>query len=326
LNCGRHLAIISELSGSRFLVSSMSTPRTQTSILLQTDIPECQLLGRGKVRDIYQAGDNLLIVATDRISAFDVVLPTGIPRKGEVLTQLSIFWFDFLKDTVPTHFLTADVEKYPDPLPKYRDQLHRRSMLVRKADMFPIECVARAYLSGSSWKEYQASGTVCGIKLPAGIRESGKLPETIFTPATKAHDGHDENISFDRAAEIVGRDLTEKLRDLTIEIFDKCSQYALACGLVLADTKFEFGRCGEIILADEVLTPDSSRYWPLELYHPGRPQPSYDKQFVRDYLESIHFNKQPPGPELPPDIVRQTSEKYLEAYYTLTGKDLDEDD
>jgi phosphoribosylaminoimidazole-succinocarboxamide synthase len=287
-------------------------------------MPDCKLIGRGKVRDIYAVEDALLIVATDRISAFDVVLPTGIPRKGEVLTQLSIFWFEFLKDDIRTHFLTADVDEYPASVRKYRDQLERRSMLVRKLDMVPIECVARAYLSGSGWKEYQATGKVCGIALPPGMRESGKLPETIFTPATKAETGHDENISFEQAGGLVGQELMEELRRLTIEVFDKASQHALACGLVLADTKFEFGRLdGEIVLADEVLTPDSSRYWPLETYHPGRPQPSFDKQFVRDYLESIHFNKQPPGPELPPDIVQKTSEKYLEAYYTITGGDLE---
>jgi phosphoribosylaminoimidazole-succinocarboxamide synthase len=299
-------------------------PQIQPAVLLQTDMPDCKLIGRGKVRDIYALEDALLIVATDRISAFDVVLPTGIPRKGEVLTQLSIFWFEFLKDDIRTHFLTADVDEYPASVRKYRDQLERRSMLVRKLDMVPIECVARAYLSGSGWKEYQATGKVCGIALPPGMRESGKLPETIFTPATKAETGHDENISFAQAGGLVGQELMEELRRLTIEVFDKASQHALACGLVLADTKFEFGRLdGEIVLADEVLTPDSSRYWPLETYHPGRPQPSFDKQFVRDYLESIHFNKQPPGPELPPDIVQKTSEKYLEAYYTITGGDLE---
>ena len=300
-------------------------PPTQPAVLLETNMPDCALLARGKVRDVYSLGDKLLIVATDRISAFDVVLPTGIPRKGEVLTQLSVFWFDFLKDDVKTHFLTADIDEYPAALHKYRDQLEGRSMLVEKLEMFPVECVARAYLSGSGWKEYQKTGQVCGVELPPGMRESGKLPETIFTPATKAETGHDENISAADAGRIVGKDVIAKLSQLTIDIFDKASQHALACGLVLADTKFEFGRLnGEIVLADEVLTPDSSRYWPLETYQPGRSQPSFDKQFVRDYLESIHFNKQPPGPELPPEIVEKTSEKYLEAYYTITGRDLDE--
>jgi len=300
-------------------------PTTQPAVLLETNMPDCALLARGKVRDVYSVENNLLIVATDRISAFDVVLATGIPRKGEVLTQLSVFWFDFLKDDVKTHFLTANVDEYPEALRKYRDQLEGRSMLVNKLEMFPVECVARAYLSGSGWKEYQKTGEVCGVTLPPGMRESGKLPETIFTPASKAQTGHDENISVERAAEIVGREVIAELQRLTIEIFDKASMHALACGLVLADTKFEFGRSGgEIVLADEVLTPDSSRYWPLETYHPGRPQPSFDKQFVRDYLESVNFNKQPPGPELPPEIVEKTSEKYLEAYYTITGRDLDE--
>jgi phosphoribosylaminoimidazole-succinocarboxamide synthase len=300
-------------------------PTTEPAVLLETNMPDCALLARGKVRDVYSLGDKLLIVATDRISAFDVVLPTGIPRKGEVLTQLSIFWFDFLKDDIKTHFLTANIDEYPASLHKYREQLEGRSMLVEKLEMFPVECVARAYLSGSGWKEYQKTGEVCGVELPPGMRESAKLPETIFTPATKAETGHDENISAAEAGKIVGKDIIAKLERLTIDIFDKASMHALACGLVLADTKFEFGRLdGEIVLADEVLTPDSSRYWPLETYHPGRSQASFDKQFVRDYLESVNFNKQPPGPELPPEIVEKTSEKYLEAYYTITGHDLDE--
>ncbi len=297
--------------------------RTMSPVLLETDLPGIERIARGKVRDVYAIDDRLLIVATDRISAFDYVLATGIPDKGRVLTQMSVFWFEFLRDTTPTHFLTADVAEYPEPLRSYRDQLEGRSMLVRRARMIDIECVARGYLSGSGWKEYRDSGTVCGIRLPAGLKESDRLPEPIFTPATKAQTGHDENITFEQAAGQWGKDLMERLRELTIAIFDKASQHALACGLVLADTKFEFGRLnGEIVLGDEVLTPDSSRYWPLELYQPGRPQPSFDKQFVRDYLESIHFNKQPPAPELPPDIVAKTSEKYLEAYYTLTGHDL----
>ena len=298
-------------------------PELKTAVLTQTNIPECKLLARGKVRDIYDAGEHLLFVATDRISAFDVVLPNGIPRKGEVLTKLSIVWFDFLKDLVPTHFVTANVGDYPDPLPKYRDQLEGRSMLVKKLEMVPIECVARGYLSGSGWKDYQKTGAVCGVKLPPGLRESALLAEPIFTPATKAQTGHDENISFEQACGIIGKELCEKLRDLTLTIYSQASQKALACGLVLADTKFEFGTLdGEIVLGDEVLTPDSSRYWPLETYQPGRSQPSYDKQFVRDYLESIQWDKKPPAPELPPAIVAKTSEKYIEAYYTLTGEDL----
>jgi len=290
---------------------------------LQTDLPGCDLVGRGKVRDVYRADGRLLIVATDRISAFDYILPTGIPRKGEVLTQLSIFWFDFLRDIVPTHFVTADVSQYPEPLPHYREQLERRSMLVVEADMAPIECVARGYLSGSGWKEYLQHGTVCGIPLPAGLKESDRLPEPIFTPSTKALTGHDENISFSEVEKRVGAELAGKLRDLTLEIYSKAADYALSRGIIIADTKFEFGHAGgRLILGDEVLTPDSSRFWPLESYKPGGAQFSYDKQYVRDYLESIHWNKQPPAPPLPDDVVSKTSEKYLEAYRALTGKAL----
>jgi phosphoribosylaminoimidazole-succinocarboxamide synthase len=280
-------------------------------------------VGRGKVRDVYRANGRLLIVATDRISAFDYILPTGIPRKGEVLTQLSIFWFDFLRDIVPTHFVTADVSQYPEPLPRYREQLDRRSMLVVEADMAPIECVARGYLSGSGWKEYLKHGTVCGIPLPAGLKESDRLPEPIFTPSTKALTGHDENISFSEVEKRVGAELAAKLRDLTLQIYSKAADYALSRGIIIADTKFEFGHAGgRLILGDEVLTPDSSRFWPLESYKPGGAQFSYDKQYVRDYLESIHWNKQPPAPPLPDDVVSKTSEKYLEAYRALTGKAL----
>ena len=298
-------------------------PVTSATPLLETNIPECERIAKGKVRDIYRVGEQLLFVATDRISAFDVVLPNGIPHKGEVLTQLSIYWFDFLKEAVPTHFVSANVDEYPDPLPKYRDQLAGRSMLVEKLEMVPIECVARGYIAGSGWKEYQQTGMVCGIELPDGLRMNGLLAEPIFTPATKALSGHDENITFEQAAETIGQQLCEKLRDVTLDIFSRAGQHALAVGLVLADTKFEFGRRnGEIVLADEVLTPDSSRYWPLDLYQAGRPQPSFDKQFVRDYLESLGWDKTPPGPELPPEIAEKTSEKYLEAYYMLTDKDL----
>ncbi len=298
-------------------------PVTSATPLLETNLPECEQIAKGKVRDIYRVGDQLLFVATDRISAFDVVLPNGIPHKGEVLTQLSIYWFDFLKEVVPTHFVTANVDEYPDPLPKYRDQLAGRSMLVEKLEMVPIECVARGYISGSGWKEYEQTGKVCGVELPPGLRMNGLLAEPIFTPATKAFSGHDENISFEQAAEQIGQELCAKLRDLTLDIFSRAGQRALAVGLVLADTKFEFGqRNGDIVLADEVLTPDSSRYWPLDLYQAGRPQPSFDKQFVRDYLESLDWDKTSPGPELPPEIVEKTSEKYLEACYMLTDKDL----
>ncbi len=293
------------------------------TLILQTDLPGIPLYARGKVRDIYDLGDRLLIVATDRISAFDYVLPTGIPRKGEVLTQLSLFWLEFLQDLCPNHLVTADVEAYPDPLPKFRDQLDRRSMLVRRARMLPIECVARGYLAGSGWKEYQQSGTVCGIPLPAGLRESDQLPEPIFTPATKAASGHDENISFDQVVALVGGNIAEQLRDLTLKLYKRAAEYARQRGIIIADTKFEFGLIdGQIILADEVLTPDSSRFWPADQYQPGRPQPSFDKQYVRDYLESIRWNKQPPPPELPPEVVENTTAKYLEAYQRLTGKSL----
>ncbi len=295
-----------------------------SQVLTESNIPELPLVSRGKVRDLYAVGeDRLLIVATDRISAFDVVLPTPIPRKGEVLTQLSIFWFDFLSDVLGTHFVSANVDDYPAQLHRHRDQLEGRSMLVDRLEMFPIECVARGYIVGSGWKDYRRTGSVCGVPLPTGLRECGKLPATIFTPATKAVTGHDENITFERAAECVGPEAARGLRDLTLEIYDRASQHGLACGLILADTKLEFGRRnGEIVLGDEVLTPDSSRYWPLDFYQPGRPQESYDKQYVRDYLEEVRFNKRPPGPELPPEVVEQTSEKYLEAYLTVTGQEL----
>ena len=294
-----------------------------TDVLLQTDRPGVELLGRGKVRDIYRIGDNLLIIATDRISAFDYILATGIPRKGEVLTQLSLFWFDFLKDVLPTHLITADVNDYPEPLPAYRDQLEGRSMLVRRARMLEVECVARGYLSGSGWKDYLATGGICGIPLPAGLQESAELPEPIFTPATKAQSGHDINISFEEAAAIVGRGVAERVRDLTLDVYRRAARYARDRGIIIADTKFEFGFIdGQLMLADEALTPDSSRFWPASGYQPGGPQPSFDKQYVRDYLESIRWNKQPPAPALPDDVARNTSAKYLEAYRLLTGKPL----
>ena len=296
---------------------------SEPNIILETNLPGIKLLSRGKVRDIYEVGDELLIVATDRISAFDYILPTGIPRKGEVLTQLSLFWFDFLKDVVPTHIITADVETYPEPLPQFRDQLAHRSMLVTRCEMLPVECVARGYLAGSGWKDYQKTGAVCGVKLPPGLQESSRLPEPIFTPATKATSGHDINISFDEAAEMIGRDVAEKVRDLTLDIYSRAAEYARERGIIIADTKFEFGFVdGELVLADEVLTPDSSRFWPADEYEPGRPQRSFDKQYVRDYLESIHWDKKPPAPALPPDVARNTSEKYLEAYRRLSGREL----
>ncbi|MEN6601307.1 MAG: phosphoribosylaminoimidazolesuccinocarboxamide synthase [Bryobacteraceae bacterium] len=290
-------------------------------IILDTDLPGVTRRARGKVRDVYEIDGKILIVATDRISAFDYILPTGIPDKGRVLTQLSVFWFDFLGSLAPNHFLTANVDEYPDPLPRYRDQLEGRSMLVKSARMVNVECVARGYLSGSGWKEYQKNQSVCGVALPPGLKESDKLPEPIFTPSTKAQSGHDLNISMQQAAEMVGAETAAKLRNLTLSIYTRAAGYALERGIIIADTKFEFGFAdGELILADEVLTPDSSRFWPLASYKPGGAQPSYDKQYVRDYLESIRWNKQPPAPPLPEDVAARTSEKYKEAYRALTGK------
>jgi phosphoribosylaminoimidazole-succinocarboxamide synthase len=262
-----------------------------------------------------------LIVATDRISAFDVVLPNPIPQKGIVLTALSMFWFDFLKDVVPNHVIATDVDSYPAPLPSYRDQLEGRSMLVARADVFPFECVARGYLSGSGWKEYQQTGEVCGVKLPEGLTESDKLDEPIFTPATKAETGHDMNVSEDAMSRSIGEEVTSKLKKLTLMLYRRAAEYADSRGIIIADTKFEFGsKDGNIILIDEVLTPDSSRFWPKESYQPGRGQQSFDKQYLRDYLETVEWNKQPPGPNLPDTVVARTSEKYLEAYRLLTGR------
>ena len=292
-------------------------------LLLESNLPGLELLRRGKVRDVYAVdGDRLLIVATDRISAFDVILGSGIPGKGRVLTQISLFWFDFLAD-IPNHLISANVDEYPDAIRPYRDQLEGRSMLVRRARMIDIECVARGYLSGSGWKEYQAHGTICGIPLPAGLRESDRLPGPIFTPATKAQSGHDENISFDETAQAIGAKLATELRDQTLKIYGQAASYAETRGIILADTKFEFGFVdNELVLADEILTPDSSRFWPRASYKPGGAQPSYDKQFVRDYLESLSWNKQPPGPVLPAEVVAQTASNYKEAYRLLTGKSL----
>jgi phosphoribosylaminoimidazole-succinocarboxamide synthase len=278
----------------------------------------------GKVRDLYSVGDNLLMIATDRISAFDHILATGIPGKGKILTQLSLFWFGFLEHVVPNHLIQSDVMDYPPALQPFAAELRGRSSLVRRARMFPVECVVRGYLSGSGWKDYQATGSLCGIKLPEGLRESDRLPEPIFTPASKSQHGeHDENISFARMVEMVGEADAESLRALSLKLYGEAAAHAERCGLILADTKFEFGRVdGAIVLADEALTPDSSRYWPREGYAPGGAQPSFDKQFVRDYLESIHWNKQAPAPELPDDVVAKTQEKYLEAYRLLTGRTL----
>jgi phosphoribosylaminoimidazole-succinocarboxamide synthase len=301
------------------------TTETLDPVLLQTDFPDLKLFASGKVRDVYEIGsDHLLFVATDRISAFDYVLATGIPHKGRVLTQLSLFWFEFLKDVVPNHLVTADVARYPTEAQKYADQLRGRSMLVQRAEMFPVECVVRGYLSGSGWKEYKANGSVCGIKLPTGLRESDQLPEPIFTPATKATTGHDENISFEHMTQLVQPEDARQLRDLSLAIYKRASDYARQKGIIIADTKFEFGRTAAgITLADEVLTPDSSRFWPADKYSPGMSQQSFDKQYVRDYLEEIRWNKQPPAPALPPEVARKTSEKYVDAYRQLTGRELD---
>jgi phosphoribosylaminoimidazole-succinocarboxamide synthase len=291
--------------------------------LLTTHLGSFTPIRRGKVRDLYALEDEgLLLVATDRISAFDHVLATGIPDKGKILTQVSLFWFDLLKDIVPNHLITANVDEYPERLQPYADQLRGRSMLVKQAQMFPIECVARGYLSGSGWKEYRASGAICGVKLPEGLVESSRLPEPIYTPATKSPDGaHDENISFAETERIVGSEDAAELRRLTLEIYRRATEHAESRGLILADTKFEFGRTEDrVILADEVLTPDSSRFWNAQGWQPGGAQPSFDKQFVRDYLESIHWNKQAPAPGLPEDVVERTRAKYLEAFRRLTGK------
>ncbi|MGD0598270.1 MAG: phosphoribosylaminoimidazolesuccinocarboxamide synthase [Terriglobales bacterium] len=301
------------------------SPEILDSVLLRTDYPELQLHASGKVRDVYCLdSDHLLFVATDRISAFDYVLATGIPHKGRVLTQISLFWFDFLKDIVPSHFVTADVNRYPVAIRKHADELRGRSMMVMRAEMFPVECVARGYLSGSGWKEYKATGSVCGIKLPPGLKESDRLPGPLFTPATKATTGHDINISFEEMCKLVDPELSRQLRDITLRIYKKAADYAGQRGIIIADTKFEFGQTAKgITLADEVLTPDSSRFWPADTYQPGKAQDSYDKQYVRDYLEEIRWNKQPPAPALPQEVARRTSEKYLEAYRQLTGRELE---
>ena len=293
--------------------------------LLTTNLGKTPLLGRGKVRDLYAVGDALLLVATDRISAFDHVLATGIPGKGKILTQISLFWFDLLAKLIPNHVITAEVSEFPVILQPYADQLEGRSMLVKRAKMFPIECVVRGYLTGSGWKEYQASGSVCGIALPAGLQDGSRLPEPLFTPSTKGEAGtHDENIGYAATEALVGAADAAELRRLTLAIYRQAVAHAEARQLILADTKFEFGRTGEgILLADEVLTPDSSRFWEGETWKPGGAQPSFDKQYVRDYLESIHWNKQAPAPGLPDEVVERTQAKYLEAFRRLTGRDLE---
>ena len=292
--------------------------------LLTTNLGATPLLGRGKVRDLYAVGDALLLVATDRISAFDHVLATGIPGKGKILTLISLFWFELLAEIVPNHLIATEVSEFPAELQQYADQLEGRSMLCRRAKMFPVECVARGYLAGSGWKEYQGGGSVCGIPLPEGLLDGSRLPEPLFTPATKSQDGeHDENISYAATEAVIGSQNAVELRRLTLEIYARAAAYAEERGLILADTKFEFGRTAEgIVLADEVLTPDSSRFWEGAAWKPGGAQPSFDKQFVRDYLESIHWNKQAPAPGLPDEVVERTQAKYLEAFRRLTGREL----
>jgi phosphoribosylaminoimidazole-succinocarboxamide synthase len=297
-------------------------PATQQSALTRTRLPGAKLFSRGKVRDIYEAGtEQLLVVATDRLSAFDVVMGEGIPGKGWVLTQLSCFWFEMFGKSFPNHFVSSKLEDYPGELQPFAEQLEGRSMLVRKAKPFPIECVVRGYLAGSGLKEYRATGRVCGIKLPPGLSEGSKFDLPIFTPATKALTGHDENITWEETIVQVGRETAQKVRDYSLDLYSKARDYAAGRGIIIADTKFEWGRNGnDILLIDEVLTPDSSRFWPQQGYRPGKPQPSFDKQFVRDYLESLHWNKQPPPPPLPPEVVEETSEKYRQAYSLLTGQ------
>jgi len=294
-----------------------------SSIILDTNLSGMTLARRGKVRDVYDVGQHLLIVATDRISAFDYVLGSGIPDKGKVLTQMSAFWFDHLGDLTPHHAEAIDVDTFPAALTPHREILRGRSMLVTKTTPLPVECVARGYLSGSGWKDYQKTGAICGIPLPKGLKESDRLPEPIFTPATKAESGHDENISEEEAGRIIGHDRIKRLKELTLNLYQRGVEHAETCGIIIADTKFEFGEVdGKLLLIDEVLTPDSSRFWPHDQYQAGKAQPSFDKQFVRDYLERIGWNKQPPVPSLPDDVVANTRAKYLEAYRLLTGREL----
>lgn len=295
--------------------------QTAAKAVIQTDLPGVPLFRKGKVRDVYDLGENLLIVATDRISAFDVIMPNGIPDKGKVLTQMSLFWFEFTRDIVPNHIVSVDVEDFPAPLREHSDLLKDRSMLVRKTRLYPVECVARGYLAGGGWKEYQEKGTVCGISLPPGLRQADRLKKAIFTPTTKADKGHDENITFEQAADLVGLQEITRLRELTLAIYEKTREYASRHGIIISDTKFEFGATPDgIILIDEILTPDSSRFWPASTYQPGTNPVSFDKQFVRDYLETLDWDKTPPAPTLPGEVVMKTREKYIEAYEMLTGK------
>lgn len=292
--------------------------------VFETNLPDLKLITRGKVRDIYDLGDEILIVATDRISAFDSVLATPIPLKGVILTKMAEFWFEFTKDLLDNHYITTDISKMDRGLEKYADILEGRSMLVKKAKVLKVECVVRGYLAGSGWREYQEKQSVCGVRLPKGLKIGAKMAEPLFTPATKADEGHDENISFEQACEIVGKDIAEQMRSASLAIYAKASQHALERGIIIADTKLEFGiRDGKMLLIDEVLTPDSSRFWPKDSYTPGKTQLSFDKQFVRDYLEAIGWDKRPPGPALPEKVVKKTTEKYLDAYRRLTGRELE---
>lgn len=294
-------------------------------VVLKTNFEDIHLVKRGKVRDIYEIDDNYILVSSDRLSAFDVIMNEGIPKKGKVLTKISEFWFEYVKDEIDNHLISTNVDEYPEVCHKYKDELEGRSMLVKKAELIPLECIVRGYISGSGWKEYQKKGSICGIELPGGLVESEKLPEPIFTPSTKAEIGdHDENISEEKAVEIVGKETFDFLKKVTISIYKKAYEYAYERGIILADTKMEFGYYnGKIILIDELLTPDSSRFWPKDDYEKGRAQVSYDKQYVRDYLLSVNFNKQPPPPTLPDEVIKNTSDKYVQALIKLTGKDLD---
>ena len=293
-----------------------------SGVIIRTDFKDLKPFRRGKVRDVYDLGDKLLIVSTDRISCFDVVLPDGIPYKGKVLTGLSCFWFEFLKDILPNHFITADMDKYPQELKKYKRELAGRSMLVKKSNALPVECIVRGYLSGSGWKEYLKSQSICGLKLPSGLLESSQLPEVIFTPSTKAEEGHDVNVGTDYVQKQLGSEITAQIKNLSLAVYKKAATYALTKGIIIADTKFEFGiNDGRVILIDEVLTPDSSRFWPKNEYAPGLPQASFDKQFVRDYLEGLTWDKTPPAPGLPKEIIDKTTQKYLEAFKKLTGEE-----
>lgn len=292
-------------------------------VLLDVELPGIKLFKKGKVRNVFDLDDSLLLVASDRISAFDSVMPNGIPDKGAILTQISLFWFEFTKNIIKNHVIESDADKFPPALKPFKVILDKRSIIGKKAELIPIECVVRGYLSGSGWKEYQKSQSICGIKLPAGLRESEKLPEPIFTPTTKAEEGHDLNVTFDEVIDTIGKETAEFIKNKTIEVYQACADYADKKDIIIADTKFEFGFVGdEIILIDEILTPDSSRFWPKDQYKVGQSQPSYDKQFVRDYLESIKWNKEPPAPVLPPEVVEKTRQKYLSAFKRLTGRNM----